>query len=101
MYSSTPIQVKYLARSKAKRRAVGSACAFAGVLLMAVGAGAAAPAGLGTSEFGLSERELIQAIEQAETSISRCMREQGFQYVAADYTTIIAGMKADKKMPGL
>jgi hypothetical protein len=68
---------------------------------MAVGAGAAAPAGLGTAEFGLSERELIQAIEQAETLISRCMREQGFQYVAADYTTVIAGMKADKKMPGL
>jgi hypothetical protein len=29
------------------------------------------------------------------------MQEQGFQYIAADYNTVHAGMKADKSMPGL
>lgn len=59
------------------------------------------PPGLGTEEFGLSPRELVQAIEKTEELIARCMREQGFQYVAADHTTVRAGMTADKKMPGL
>jgi len=62
---------------------------------------AAAPAGLGSEEFGLSPRELVQAIERTEELIARCMRDQGFQYVAADHTTVRAGMTADKKMPGL
>lgn len=57
--------------------------------------------GLGTEEFGLSPRELVQSIEKTEELIARCMREQGFQYVAADHTTVRAGMTADKKMPGL
>ncbi len=61
----------------------------------------AAPAGLGSEEFGLSPRELVQAIERTEELIARCMRDQGFQYVAADHTTVRAGMTADKKMPGL
>ena len=59
------------------------------------------PPGLGTEEFGLSPRELVQAIEKTEELIARCMREQGFQYIAADHTTVRAGMTADKKMPGL
>jgi hypothetical protein len=29
------------------------------------------------------------------------MREQGFQYIAADHNTVRAGMAADKSMPGL
>jgi hypothetical protein len=29
------------------------------------------------------------------------MREQGFQYVAVDYTTVRDGMTADKRLPGL
>lgn len=57
--------------------------------------------GLGTEEFGMSPRELVQAIEKTEELIARCMREQGFQYVAADYNTVRAGMTADKKLPGL
>src|SRR5262245_9610160 len=60
-----------------------------------------APPGLGTEEFGLSPRELVQAIETAETLIVRCMRDQGFAYVAADYNTVRAGMSADKHLPGL
>lgn len=57
--------------------------------------------GVGTEEFGLSPRELVEAIEKSEDLISRCMREQGFQYVAADYNTVRAGMSADKRLPGL
>ena len=60
-----------------------------------------APAGMGTEEFGLSQRELVQAIERTEDLISKCMRAQGFEYIAADHATVRAGMAADKKMPGL
>jgi hypothetical protein len=62
---------------------------------------AKAPPGLGTEEFGMSPRELVQAIEKTEELIARCMREQGFQYVAVDYTTVRDGMTADKRLPGL
>ena len=62
---------------------------------------AKAPPGLGTEEFGMSQRELVQAIEKTEELIARCMREQGFQYVAVDYTTVREGMAADKRLPGL
>ncbi len=64
-------------------------------------ADAQAPPGLGTQEFGLSPRELVQAIERSEELIAHCMREQGFEYVAVDHNTIRAGMTADKKLPGL
>ena len=57
--------------------------------------------GFGAEEFGMTRRQLVLAIEQGEALIAACMREQGFQYVAADYATINAGMKADKAMPGL
>src|SRR5215510_886932 len=60
-----------------------------------------APKGLGTEEFGLSQRELVQAIEKTEELIARCMSEQGFQYIAADANTVRAGMSADKSLPGL
>lgn len=60
-----------------------------------------APPGLGTEEFGLSPRELVQAIEKSEELIARCMREQGFEYVAVDYETVREGMSADKRLPGL
>jgi hypothetical protein len=71
-------------------------------LLIAPGAARAqAPPGLGTEEFGLSPRELVQAVEKVEALISRCMREEGFQYFAADYNTVRAGMTADKRLPGV
>jgi hypothetical protein len=75
----------------------GLAC----LLLLPSTAGAQAPSGLGAEEFGMTQRQLVQAIEQVETLISKCMREQGFQYTAADYNTVRAGMKSDKSMPGL
>jgi hypothetical protein len=72
-----------------------------GVVLVPGVASAQAPPGLGTEEFGLSERELVQAVERVEELISRCMRQEGFQYFAADYKTVRAGMTADKRLPGV
>ena len=71
------------------------------VIFAPVMAAAQAPKGLGTEEFGMSPRELIQAIEKTEQLIARCMADQGFQYVAADHNTVRAGMSADKSLPGL
>lgn len=56
---------------------------------------------LGTEEFGLSKRALRQAVEDVEAMISTCLREQGFEYVAADYITVRRGMSADKSIPGV
>jgi hypothetical protein len=71
------------------------------LLMLPLTVGAQAPAGMGSEEFGMSARQLVQAIEQVEQGIQKCMRDQGFQYVAADHETVRAGMKADKRMPGL
>jgi hypothetical protein len=70
-------------------------------LLGAAIAKAQAPPGLGTQEFGMSPRELAQAIEKSEQLIAQCMREQGFQYIAGNYDTVHAGMAADKVLPGV
>lgn len=71
------------------------------ILLFAGSASAQAPSDMGTEEFGLTRAQLVQAIEKVEPLISKCMREQGFEYVAADYTTVRNGMTADKNLPGL
>lgn len=76
-------------------------CLAALILLIPAGAVAQAPPGLGTEEFGMTHRQLVQAIEQVEQLIQKCMREQGFQYIAADHETVRAGMRADKRMPGM
>jgi hypothetical protein len=83
-----------------------AALALTGVAVVAVlvlygGAGAEPPAAPGQEEFGLTERELVQHIEKVEALIARCMRAQGFQYVAVDSETVRRGMKADKTLPGL
>ena len=77
---------------------------LATVVTMVVFAGSAAaqaPAGVGTEEFGLTPRQLVTSIEKVETLISRCMRAQGFQYVATDYMTVRKGMSADKNLRGV
>ncbi|MDC8756620.1 hypothetical protein [Janthinobacterium fluminis] len=56
---------------------------------------------LGTEEFGLSPKQLVVAIDKVESLISACMREQGFEYVAADFNTVRRGMASDKKLPGM
>jgi hypothetical protein len=80
---------------------------FSGTAVLALllfhpgGAPAQAPSAQGSEEFGLTPRELVQAIERVEELISRCMREEGFQYFAADYRTVRTGMSADKRLPGM
>jgi hypothetical protein len=49
----------------------------------------------------LTPKQLVQSIEKVEALISKCMRDKGFQYVAADYITVRRGMSADKKMSGV
>lgn len=72
------------------------------VMLVAGGvAGAQTPPPFGSEEFGLSQKQLVQSIERVESLISKCMREQGFEYFAADYDTVRAGMNADKRLPGM
>ena len=56
---------------------------------------------LGTEEFGLTPRQLVKIIEQVEGLISKCMRSEGFEYIAADYNTVRKGMNADKRLPGI
>jgi len=55
----------------------------------------------GTEEFGMSMKELVQAVEKVESLIAKCMREQGFEYTAADFKTVRHGMIADKNIPGM
>jgi hypothetical protein len=55
----------------------------------------------GTEEFGLTRKELVQSIEKVEALIAQCMREQGFEYIPADFITVKKGMSADKSLPGL
>jgi hypothetical protein len=55
----------------------------------------------GKDEFGMTEQELVAAIENVEAEISKCMSGAGFEYVAVDYNTVRKGMSADKSLPGL
>jgi hypothetical protein len=66
-----------------------------------VASGSAQTALPGTEEFGMTKKELVQAIEKVEALIAQCMRVEGFEYVAADYTTVRRGMMADKSLPGM
>ncbi len=76
--------------------------AVAGVMFLAAAGGVNAQAAIpGAGEFGLTDRELVQAVEKVEALIAQCMREQGFEYVAADYKTVRKGMGAMMSLPGL
>jgi hypothetical protein len=55
----------------------------------------------GTEEFGMTAKELVQSVEKVEALIAKCMREQGFEYKAADFKTVHHGMLADKSLPGM
>src|SRR5688572_23668217 len=73
---------------RAATRAVSTAilCLLAGL------AAAQTPAALGTEEFGMTPKQLVEAVDKVEANISKCMREQGFEYVAADFNTVRRGM---------
>lgn len=55
----------------------------------------------GKEEFGMTKDELVTSIESVEAAISSCMRDAGFEYIAADYNTVRRGMTADKSLPGM
>lgn len=74
--------------------------ATAAALWLAFSAAAQGPV-VGTEEFGMTPKQLVEAIEKVEGLISKCMREKGFEYVAADYNTVRRSMNSDKKMPGM
>ena len=81
----------------AKRRVMIVAAAL---FIVANGAYAQTPA-VGTQEFGLTNKQLVQYVERVEAGIAKCMRAQGFEYIAADYETVRKGMSADKRLPGV
>jgi hypothetical protein len=70
-------------------------------LILVTGSASGQSALPGTEEFGLTSRELVQAVEKVEALIAECMREQGFEYVAADYNTVRRGMSAIMSLPGM
>ena len=49
----------------------------------------------------MTQEELVINIEAVEGLIATCMNEGGFEYIAADFETVRAGMLADKSLPGL
>ena len=77
------------------------ATVIAAVLFSSSAGSAETRKGEGTEEFGLSPKQLVEAVEKVEGLISKCMRDQGFTYVAVDYNTVRKGMAADKSLPGL
>ena len=75
--------------------------AVAAILVLALSPNAQTAAAPSTEEFGLTPRQLVQSVERVEAAIARCMRSQGFQYIAVDYLTVRRGMSADKRLPGV
>lgn len=55
----------------------------------------------GSEEFGLTMEQLVANVEAVEGHIATCMSQAGFEYVAADFETVRAGMLAEKSLPGL
>ncbi len=73
----------------------------AGLATVCCGTVVAQAQGPGREEFGLTTKQLVQYVERVEAGIAKCMRAQGFEYIAADYETVRKGMSADKKLPGM
>jgi hypothetical protein len=96
-----PFRLVLLERKENDMKNMFIAIATVTMLVLAGSASAQAPVVPGTQEFGLTTRQLVQSIDKVEALISRCMRDQGFQYVATDHETVRRGMSADKSMPGL
>jgi hypothetical protein len=54
----------------------------------------------GIREFGLSDQEFTDKVEQTQSLIASCMREAGFEYVPVDVNTIIAAQQRVRTEPG-
>ena len=70
-------------------------------VLFVAGGVHAQTASVGKEEFGMTPKQLVQAVEKVESGIAKCMRAQGFEYIAVDYETVRKGMSADKNIPGV
>jgi hypothetical protein len=96
-----PLPARLQQRGNVMRDVIQAVLTVVTGLVLVGSASAQAPPNVGTEEFGLTHKELVQVIEKVEGLIAQCMREQGFEYVAADYSTVRRGMNADKSLPGL
>jgi len=56
---------------------------------------------VGREEFGMTEAELVSAIERTESAIADCMREAGFEYTPIDPVTFRVAMNAHGTAQGL
>ena len=99
--SSRTIQIQPILHSR-RVPALLAILIVASVLLVACGGNRASQGNIpGKEEFGMTKDELVTNIEAVEALISQCMREAGFEYIAADYGTVRRGMVADKSLPGM
>jgi len=71
------------------------------ILLTPAASASAQSARPGQEEFGLTEKELVQAVEKVESLVAQCMSKQGFEYIPADYRTVRKGMSSVMSLPGL
>ena len=56
---------------------------------------------IGREEFGMTEEELVTAIEAGESRIAECMADAGFEYIPIDSETFRDAMDAQGTVPGL
>ena len=56
---------------------------------------------IGREEFGMTEEQLVNAIEAGESSIAECMADAGFEYTPIDVETFRDAMDAQGSVPGL
>ena len=57
--------------------------------------------GFGVREFGMTDEEWTQTVEQVQATIAVCMDEAGFEYVPADVETVARAMSAVRTEPGV
>jgi len=56
---------------------------------------------IGREEFGMTEEQLVNAIEAGESRIAECMADAGFEYIPIDSETFRDAMDAQGTVPGL
>ena len=56
---------------------------------------------VGREEFGMTEEELVSAIEDVEANIATCMTAAGFEYIPIDPVTFREGMSSLSSVPAL
>ena len=56
---------------------------------------------IGREEFGMTDEELVTAIEEVESAIASCMSDAGFEYIPIDPVTFGYAMSSLGSVPGL